>query len=140
MANAKTDNLLESGAHFFNEVVDGMKTQTRQFWLAGLGAYAKAGKDGLEYFKSLVAEGEVLEKQGKELISEQTDNANEKLAELKLRFEDVTGGRFQKVSSALEERRAEFLSRFGIPSSNEIEKLSAKLDEVSSSLKKTQVR
>tara|TARA_R110001599_G_scaffold136296_3_gene314699 strand:+ start:3364 stop:3783 length:420 start_codon:yes stop_codon:yes gene_type:complete len=136
MANAKKDSVLESGTHFFNEMAEGMKAQTRQFWLAGLGAYAKAGKDGMEYFKTLVAEGEVLEKQGKELFSEQADNANEKLAELKSRFEGVTGGRFQKVSKTLEQRREEFLGRFGVPSSTEMEKLSAKLDEVSTSLKK----
>ena len=136
MANAKTDTVLESGVQLFNEVTETMKTQTRQFWLAGLGVYAKAGKDSMDYFKTLVAEGEVLEKRGKELFSEQTENANEKLAELKSRFEDLTGGRFQQVSKTLEERRADFLSRFGIPKGNEIEALNAKLDEVSKSLKK----
>ncbi|MGH1449041.1 MAG: phasin family protein [Pseudomonadaceae bacterium] len=136
MANAKADTVLESGVQLFNEVTETMKTQTRQFWLAGLGVYAKAGKDSMDYFKSLVAEGEVLEKQGKELFSEQAENANEKLAELKSRFEDLTGGRFQQVSKNLEERRADFLSRFGIPKGNEIEALNAKLDEVSKSLKK----
>ncbi|MBL4610522.1 MAG: phasin family protein [Pseudomonas sp.] len=136
MANAKTDTVLESGVQLFNEVTETMKTQTRQFWLAGLGVYAKAGKDSMDYFKTLVAEGEVLEKQGKELFSEQAENANEKLAELKSRFEDLTGGRFQQVSKNLEERRADFLSRFGIPKGNEIEALNAKLDEVSKSLKK----
>ena len=136
MANAKADTVLESGVQLFNEVTETMKTQTRQFWLAGLGVYAKAGKDSMDYFKTLVAEGEVLEKQGKELFSEQAENANEKLAELKSRFEDLTGGRFQQVSKTLEERRADFLSRFGIPKGNEIEALNAKLDEVSKSLKK----
>lgn len=136
MANAKTDTVLGSGVQLFNEVTETMKTQTRQFWLAGLGVYAKAGKDSMDYFKTLVAEGEVLEKQGKELFSEQAENANEKLAELKSRFEDLTGGRFQQVSNTLEERRADFLSRFGIPKGNEIEALNAKLDEVSKSLKK----
>lgn len=136
MANAKTDTVFESGVQLFNEVTETMKTQTRQFWLAGLGVYAKAGKDSMDYFKTLVAEGEVLEKQGKELFSEQAENANEKLAELKSRFEDLTGGRFQQVSKTLEERRADFLSRFGIPKGNEIEALNAKLDEVSKSLKK----
>lgn len=140
MATAKTDNVIESGVHFFSGIADGLKTQTRQFWLAGLGVYAKAGKDSVDYFKELVAQGEELEKQGKELISEQTENANEKLAELKSRFEDATGGRFQQVSRTLEERRAEFLARFGIPSSSEMEILSAKLDEVSTSLKKAQTR
>jgi len=136
MAKAKTENVLETGAHFFGELAEGMKTQTRQFWLAGLGAYAKAGKDSMSYFKDLVAEGESLEKQGKELFSEQADNASEKLAELKARFESATGGRLEKVTRTMEERRSELLGRFGIPSSNEIESLSAQLDEVSTSLKK----
>ncbi len=101
MANVKTDDILESGAHFFNEISGGMKTRTRQFWLAGLGACAKAGKDSMDYFKTLVAEGEELEKQGKELFSEQADNANEKLAELKSRFEDVTGGACRRFPKRL---------------------------------------
>jgi len=40
----------------------------------------------------------------------------------------------------MEERRAEVSSRFGISSSSQIEELSAKLDALSVSLKKTRTR
>ena len=132
MAKSTAKKVEENAASASSDI----KNYAHQIWLAGLGAYAKAGKDSMDYFKTLVVEGEVIEKQGKELFSEHADNASEKLAELKSRFEDFTGGPLKKSSHSLEERRTEFLSRFGIPSSHEIEKLSSKLDEVSKSLKK----
>ncbi|PKM04318.1 MAG: poly(3-hydroxyalkanoate) granule-associated protein PhaI [Gammaproteobacteria bacterium HGW-Gammaproteobacteria-6] len=136
MATAKKETLIDSGVNLVTEVADGIKTQSRQFWLAGLGAYAKAGKDSLEYFKDLVAEGEVLEKQGKELISEQVETATSKLESLKGRFHEMTGGRLEKVASELEERRSAVLARFGIPTSSEMSKLSAKIDQLTATLKK----
>ncbi|MFN3581134.1 MAG: phasin family protein [Pseudomonas sp.] len=136
MAETKVASIFDSGVSLATDVADSVKSQTRQVWLATLGAYAKAGKDGMAYFKELVAEGAELEEKGKDLFSEQLDNANSKLAEYKELFSKATGGRLEKVASSIEEGRSEVLGRFGIPSSSELEKLSAKLDEVTATLKK----
>ncbi|WP_022963652.1 phasin family protein [Halopseudomonas pelagia] len=139
MAQVKKERLIDSGINVATEVTDSLRTQARQVWLATLGAYAKVGKEGAAYFKELVGEGQALENQGKELISEQVDSATSKVeqftAELKSRVDSATGGRMQKVVGSLEKGRAELLGRVGIPSRSELQKLSAKLDELSASLK-----
>ena len=45
-----------------------VKVYARKIWLAGLGAYAKVGREGSEYFKDLVKTGQDVEKEGKKLI------------------------------------------------------------------------
>lgn len=107
--------------------------------MATLGAYAKAGKQGAAYFKELVSEGQALEKQGKDIYSEQVESASSKIEELrsefKSRVDSATGGRMDKVVDSIEKGRAQLLGRVGIPSRTELQKLSAKLDELSASLK-----
>ena len=42
-----------------------VKSYARKIWLAGLGAYAKVGQEGSEYFQELIKAGQVVEKKGK---------------------------------------------------------------------------
>lgn len=139
MAQVKKERLIDSSINAATEVTDGLKTQARQVWLATLGAYAKAGKQGAAYFKELVSEGQALEKHGKDIYSEQVESASSKIEELrsefKSRVDSATGGRMDKVVDSIEKGRAQLLGRVGIPSRTELQKLSAKLDELSASLK-----
>ena len=57
-------------------VIADVKLYARKIWLAGLGAYAKAGAEGVDYFKELVKAGEGVEKQGRKLVGEQVEAAN----------------------------------------------------------------
>lgn len=139
MAQVKNERLIDSSIDAATEVTDSLKTQARQVWLATLGAYATVGKQGAAYFKELVSEGQELETQGKELLSEQIDSASSKVAQLrsglKSRVNSATGGRMDKVFDSIKKGRSELLGRVGIPSRSELQKLSAKLDELSASLK-----
>lgn len=116
-----------------------VKNYAHQIWLAGLGAYAKAGKEGADYFKKLVSEGEAVEKQGKELVSSQLESAtskvNNKVESFKERFQARTGDSLNKVEEVFDDRVASALSRLGIPSKKDIDQLSAKLDDLSVALK-----
>lgn len=42
-----------------------VKSYARKIWLAGLGAYAKVGQEGSEYFQELIKAGQTVEKKGK---------------------------------------------------------------------------
>ncbi|HDY99128.1 MAG TPA: poly(3-hydroxyalkanoate) granule-associated protein PhaI [Pseudomonas sabulinigri] len=135
MAKTTTAKKLEDNANTFASDV---KNYTHQIWLAGLGAYAKAGKEGADYFKKLVSEGEAVEKQGKELVSSQVEAANSRIESFKEKVQEKTGGRFNKVEEVFDERVASTLSRIGIPSKKDIDQLSAKLDDLSAALKSLQ--
>lgn len=119
-----------------------MKNYAHQIWLAGLGAYAKAGKEGADYFKKLVSEGEAVEKQGKELVSSQVESAtsrvNSKVESIRERFQTRTGSSLSKVEEVFDERVASALGRMGIPSKKDVDQLSAKLDDLTAAIKSMQ--
>ena len=135
MAKTTTAKKIEDNATTF---ANDVKSYAYQIWLAGFGAYAKAGKDGADYFKKLVTEGEAVEKQGKEIVSTQVDAANSRIESFKEKVQEKTGGRFSKVEEVFDERVASTLGRMGIPSKKDIDQLSAKLDDLSAALKSLQ--
>lgn len=124
-------------------VLTDVKAYARKVWLAGLGAYAKAGAESAEYFKELVKAGEGVEKQGKKLVSEQVEAANSQietqLSGVKSSVAEVKGKvevQLDKIEKAFDTRVASALNRLGIPSKQDVEALSAKLDELNALLER----
>lgn len=124
-------------------VLTDVKAYARRVWLAGLGAYAKAGAEGVDYFKELVKAGEGVEKQGKKLVNEQVDAANSQIETqiktVKNSVSEVKGKvevQFDKIEKAFDNRVASALNRLGIPSKQDVEALSAKLDELNALLER----
>jgi poly(hydroxyalkanoate) granule-associated protein len=122
-------------------VLSDVKVCAHKIWLAGLGAYAKAGQEGAEYFKELVKNGESVEKQGKKLVDEQVEAANSQIDNVKKtvtsNVSSVKGKvevQIDKIEKAFDSRVASALNRLGIPSKQDVEALSAKLDELSALL------
>ncbi|VXB21217.1 Poly(Hydroxyalkanoate) granule-associated protein [Pseudomonas sp. 8AS] len=124
-------------------VLTDVKAYAHKVWLAGLGAYVKAGQEGAGYFKELVKAGEGVEKQGKKLVTEQVDAANSQISS---QLESVKSSVFgvkekvevqlDKVEKAFDNRVASALNRLGIPSKQDVEALSAKLDELNALLER----
>ncbi len=115
-------------------VLSDVKVYARKIWLAGLGAYAKAGQEGAEYFKDLVKAGEGVEEQGKKLVGEQVEAANSQIVSVKSSVKGKVDGQLDKIEKAFDSRVAAALNRLGIPSKQDVEGLSAKLDELSALL------
>lgn len=133
----KVEAVVEDKAGLFVDV----KGYARKIYLAGLGAYAKAGAEGVEYFKELVKAGEGVETKGKKLVDEQLEAANSQIDSVK---QSVNGNvtsvkgkvevQLDKIEKAFDTRVAAALNRIGIPSKQDVEVLSAKLDELSALL------
>ncbi|SDG61020.1 poly(hydroxyalkanoate) granule-associated protein [Pseudomonas benzenivorans] len=122
-------------------VLSDVKVYARKIWLAGLGAYAKAGQEGAGYFKELVKAGEGVETQGKKLVSEQVEAANSQIDSVKTSVNNNVNSvkgkvevQLDKIEKAFDTRVAAALNRIGIPSKQDVEGLSAKLDELSALL------
>ncbi|RAU46502.1 MULTISPECIES: phasin family protein [unclassified Pseudomonas] len=123
----------------FSEV----RSYARKIWLAGLGAYVKAGQEGAGYVKELIKTGEQTEKKARRVIDEKVEAANSELESVK---GDVKGevskakGRVEtqldKIESVFDRRVASALNRIGIPSKHDVETLSAKLDELTALLER----
>ena len=116
-----------------------VKSYARKIWLAGLGAYAKVGQEGTEYFHEMVKTGQTVEKKGKKVVAEQLEAANSQIDNVK---DDVGSfkGRVEvqldKVEKAFDARVASALNRFGIASKHDVETLSAKLDGLTALLER----
>lgn len=116
-----------------------VKVYAHKIWLAGLGAYAKVGQEGGEYFKELVKEGQLVENKGKKVVNEQLDAANTQLDQVKSNVSSVKGKvevQLDKVEKAFDTRVASALNRIGIPSKHDVETLSAKLDGLTALLER----
>jgi len=116
-----------------------VKSYARKIWLAGLGAYAKVGQEGSEYFQELIKAGQVVEKKGKKVVTEQLDAANSQIDNVKGDVTSLKGKvevQLDKVEKAFDTRVASALNRIGIPSKHDVETLSAKLDELTALLER----
>ena len=109
----------------------------RKIWLAGIGAYARVGQEGSEYFNELVKAGEGVEKRGKKRIDKELDAANNQLDEATQEVSRVRGKvevQLDKIEKAFDARVGRALNRLGIPSKHDVEALSIKLDELTALL------
>ena len=116
-----------------------VKSYARKIWLAGLGAYAKVGQEGSDYFQELIKAGQTVEKKGKEVVTEQLEAANTQIDSVKtdvVSLRDRVEVQFDKVEKAFDARVAGALNRIGIASKHDVETLSAKLDELTALLER----
>ena len=116
-----------------------VKSYARKIWLAGLGAYAKVGQEGSEYFQELIKAGQVVEKKGKKVVAEKLEAANAEIDEVKSEVSTFKGRvevQLDKVEKAFDTRVASALNRIGIPSKHDVETLSVKLDELTALLER----
>ncbi|WP_449430823.1 phasin family protein [Pseudomonas putida] len=105
----------------------------RRVWLAGLGAYARVGQEGSEYFKELVKAGEGVEKRGNKRIDKELDAANNQIDEASEEVSRVRGKvevQLDKIEKAFDARVGRALNRLGIPSKHDVEALSIKLEQL----------
>lgn len=108
-----------------------VKQYTRKAWLAGLGAYAKAGQEGYDYFKELVKTGETVEKDSKKLVNKKIDAVNERVDDLKSDAVQAVEGRLEQIENAFDQRVARALNRLGMPSRHDLDALSVRLEQLS---------
>lgn len=112
---------------------DEVRSYARKIWLAGLGAYAKVGKEGVSYIQELIKTGEQTERQGKQLIDKEVVAANAQIDSAKTELTVVKGKvetQLDKIETAFDGRVASALNRIGIPSRHDLQTLSAKLDQL----------
>jgi poly(hydroxyalkanoate) granule-associated protein len=99
----------------------------RQVWLAGLGAFSKAEKEGSKFFEMLVKRGEKVEIQARK-------RAEEKVEEMKGRMEEMRGranDSWNKLEQVFQDRVARALNRLGVPNHDDVEALSRQVEELS---------
>jgi poly(hydroxyalkanoate) granule-associated protein len=109
----------------------GILESSRQIWLAGLGAFARAQQEGMKMFETLVAQGENLESRTRQAAS-QTAAAARGAATAKAReVQAMAGGTWDKLEQVFEDRVARALSKLGVYTQNDVQRLAERVDALS---------
>jgi len=104
---------------------------SRSIWLAGLGAFSRAQAEGMKMFENLVKQGEALESKTRKAASD-TAAAARGAAKAKVKeVKDGVGGTWDKLEQVFEARVARALTKLGVHSSADVERLSQRVDALS---------
>lgn len=98
------------------QLAEAVRASAQQIWQAGLGAFAKAQKEGGKIFATLVKEGNELQERTQEIAGNVTTQAS---------------GSWDKLEQVFEDRVARSLKSLGVPTQDDIEALSRRIDELS---------
>jgi len=99
---------------------------SRQIWLAGLGAFSRAQQEGKKVFDTLVKQGEVLESQTKRTAIDTAAAAG-----TVAKAQAMAGGTWDKLEQVFEARVARSLSKLGVHTQNDVQRLTERVDALS---------
>jgi poly(hydroxyalkanoate) granule-associated protein len=109
----------------------GIEKNSRQIWLAGLGAYAKSSTDGSKAFDALVKEGAKVEKQARgdaAKLAETAKVVNSAKASASGKAKPKPLGKWGELEDAFDTRLDTAISRLGVASRDEVAALNTKVD------------
>jgi poly(hydroxyalkanoate) granule-associated protein len=106
-----------------NQLASTVKESAQQIWLAGLGAFAKAQEEGGKVFDALVKEGESIQSKTRKMTDERIAQVAGKAA-----------GTWDRLEQVFEDRVARALGSLGVPSKQDIERLSQRVVELSAAV------
>ena len=112
-----------------------VKDSAQQIWLAGLGAFSRAQEEGSKVFEALVKEGVSIQRKTQAATEEKISEATSKMAGLASDLQAKAGNRWDKLENIFEERVAKALGKLGVPSTSEMNALTARIDELEKSLR-----
>ena len=124
----KLKELAEGGGD--SQLAAGIRDSANQIWLAGLGAFAKAQKEGTKIFDALVEEGEEVQKQAKKTVE---DTFNEVKARTSTSWDQLSWVHLERV---FEDRVARALHTLSIPTRKDLDTLSHRVAELTTVTKK----
>jgi poly(hydroxyalkanoate) granule-associated protein len=104
---------------------------SRQIWLAGLGAFSRAQAEGTKVFETLVKQGETLEMKTKRVAADTAALARGAATAKVKEVQKGVGGTWDKLEQVFEDRVARALSKLGVYTQNDVEKLAERVDVLS---------
>jgi len=144
------------------KLIDEIKESASKIWLAGLGALSMTDGEGSNFFKNLVKKGQDFEnmsmdqiKKVKDILKETlkdsvTERVKDHVRDTRAKAENVwekIGGKIEgtkttaesvwdKLEERFEERIATALNRFGVPTGEEIAKLTRRVEDLADIVEK----
>ena len=107
-----------------------IRESANQIWLAGLGAFSKAQKEGVKMFEALVAEGEKVQ------VTVDERMADIGLSKAMEALRERATGTTDKLEKVFEDRVGRALHVLNVPTHKDIEVLSKRVHELTAMTKK----
>ena len=107
-----------------------IRESANRVWLAGLGAFAKTQEEGEKLFQTLVKEGEQVEKRARKAAEARIEDAKGKVVE----FRGKANEQFDRLEELFQERVARVLNRMGVPTQEDIQELSKRVEALNESI------
>ncbi|HVO87162.1 MAG TPA: phasin family protein [Casimicrobiaceae bacterium] len=104
---------------------------SRQIWLAGLGAFARAQAEGSKVFESLVHQGEALETRTKRAAVDKAAAARDGARAKAKEVQAIAGGTWDKLEQVFERRVERALSKLGVHTQSDVQRLTERVEELS---------
>ncbi len=109
---------------------------SHQIWLAGLGAFARAQQEGTKVFETLVKQGERLQNRTKQVAVETAAAARGAATAKAKEMQKMAGGTWDKLEQVFEDRVARALSKLGVYTHNDVQKLADRVDALAEAVNK----
>ena len=113
------------------DVSQAVLDSSRQIWLAGLGAFARAQAEGTKVFETLVKQGESLESKTRKAASDTAALARGAATAKVKEVQKGVGGTWDKLEQVFERRVERALSKLGVYTQNDVERLAQRVDVLS---------
>jgi poly(hydroxyalkanoate) granule-associated protein len=121
----------ENAAPDTKDLAQSVLDSSRQIWLAGLGAFSRAQAEGQKVFEALVRQGEVLETRTKQAAMDTAVAAGGAAKAKAKEMQAMAGGTWDKLEQVFEDRVARALSKLGVYTQNDVERLAERVDALS---------
>ena len=103
----------------------------QQIWQAGLGAFARAQKEGGRFFEQLVQQGKKLESTTRQVAETAMKTVKKQAADT---VDDATG-RWDKLEQVFEERVSRSLNKLGVLTAKDVDQLTRKVADLNDSVR-----
>lgn len=111
-----------------------VKDSAQQIWLAGMGAFAKAQAEGGKVFEALVKEGMSLQRKTQAVAEEKLGEVTGRMSAMAGTVSAKAGQNWDKLEAIFEQRTAKALSKLGVPTSQDVQELAARVDALAAAV------
>ena len=135
-AAAEAGAAKETAKGMAKDAAQGVLDSSHQIWLAGLGAFSQAKQEGTKLFETLVKQGEQLQDRTKRVATETAAAARGAATAKAKEMQQMAGGTWDKLEQVFEDRVARALSKLGVYTQNDVQRLAARVDELAAAVNK----
>lgn len=134
MAKPKLKHKSSGAAHSAQQ--KSLMESAQQVWMAGMGALGRAQEEGSKLFEGLVKEGMSLEQKTRKLATGKVDVMRGAMENTVSNVRERAADTWDRLEKVFEERVSRAMSKLGVPGRDELQALTARVEELNRSVQK----